>query len=241
MEPFGDITKTMLLKHESHKLHHEFEVDALKATITFAGDLVTSNVINGMVNGVAISPVTFITDHDATMDLIVAALEALTTQVSSVELTDSTDNRQITVYALDEEAAFVLSAWLVTAGAGQTTATLATDTNDVYLGQPVQLTDVGLIEPYLYSNDKSICIGISMHTSQGGELATVQMKAMAIVFMECGTDGLVAGPVKVHTTGRNATTGYMEVDDASVTDANQIGWALDAGDDGDVIRVAIAV
>ena len=83
MEPFGDITKTMLLKHESHKLHHEFEVDALKATITFAGDLVASNVVNGMVNGVAIAPVTWVDTHDNMMDAIVAAIEALTTQVSS--------------------------------------------------------------------------------------------------------------------------------------------------------------
>lgn len=240
MEPFGDVTKTMLLKHESHKLHQEFEVDALKATITFDADLVTSNVINGRVNGVAMSAVTFATDHDATMDLIVAALSALDV-VNTCLLTDTSDNRQITVYAADQEATFILSDWVVTAGGGQAGIVLAHDVNNVYLGMPVQLTTDGKLEPITSSSIKQANMGISMHEAVGGELATVMMKAIAIVFMECATDALVAGPVALHANGRNSTTGYMEVDDASVNHTNMLGWALDAGDDGDVIRVAIAV
>lgn len=240
MEPLGEITKTMLLKHESHKLHQEFEVDALKATITFSADLVISNTINGRVNGVAIAQVTFSTDHDTTMDLIVAALEALDA-VDSCVLTDASNNRQITVYAADQESVFFLSDWVVAAGGSQATVTLAHDTNDVHLGQPVVLTSDGKLEPATSSHTKGAVIGISMHTSIGGEMATVEMKAMAIVFMECATDSLNAGPVKLHANGRNSSTGYMEVDDASVDHTNQIGWALDSGDDGDVIRVAIAV
>lgn len=240
MEPLGDLTKTIVLKHESHKLHQEFEVDALKATITFDADLVTSNTINGRINGVAIAEVTFLTDHDTTMDLLVTALEALAS-VNSVSLTDATDNRQLTVYALDEEAVFVLSEWVVAAGGGQAGTTTATDTNNIYRGHPAVLTADGKVEPATSSHIKQKIIGISMHNSVGGEVVTIQMKAIAIVFMECATDSLVAGPVAIHANGRNAVTGYLEVDDASVTHLNQLGWALDAGDDGDVIRVAIAV
>ena len=70
---------------------------------------------------------------------------------------------------------------------------------------------------------------------KGGELVTVMMKAFAIVWMECATDSLVAGPVTIHANGYNTTTGFLEVDDASVTAANMVGWALDAGDDGDLL------
>jgi len=240
MEPLGDVTKTKLFKHESHKLHVEFEVDALKATITFDADIVSSNEVDGRINGVAIDTVTFDTNHDTTMDALVAAIEALPS-VESAELTDGTNNRQVTVYAADQDNSFVLSDWAVTSGGTQAGVTLAHDTKEVYLGMPVQLTNGGKLEPANSSSSKQAILGISMHNSVGGELATVQMKAMSVVMMECATDSLSAGPVAIHSNGRNSSTGYLEVDDASVDHTNMVGWALESGDDGDVIPVAIAV
>lgn len=238
-EPFGSVTKTKILKSESHKLFQEFEVDALKGTITFGGDLVTSNVINGKINGVAITAVTFTTDHDNTMDLLVAELESHPA-VASASLTDAVNNRQVTIVATDPDNVFVLSDWAVTGGAGQASTTTATDTNNVYVGLPVKLTADGKVEPAGAAADPKDVIGICMHNGVGGDLVTVAMKSYMVTWCEAGTASLVAGPVKLHTTVYNTTSGYVEVDDASVTYANIFGWALDSATNvGDTVRVAV--
>lgn len=238
-EPFGSVTKTLILKSESHKLHNEFEVDALKATITLDADLVTSNVVNGKINGVAIASVTFDTDHDTTMNALVAALEALDS-VESASLTDAANNRQITVYAADTNEIFVLSEWAVTAGATQAGVTTATDTNTVHVSQPVKLTTEGKIEPAAAAENPINVIGTSVHLGVGGELATVAMKSFMIIWAVAGTADLNAGPVKLHTTPFDSANGNVQVDDDSVTYANIYGWALDAAAEvGDEIRVAV--
>jgi len=235
----GAVTKTKLLKLESHKLHHEFQVDDLKATITLTGDLSTSDVVNGKINGVAIAAVTFATDHDTTMDLLLAAVVAHPAVVSAT-LTDATDNRQITVVALDPNNVFVLpSADWTAVGGGATVITCATDTNNVYQGESVKLCADGKIEPCAAAETPLNQIGIAIQNGVGGELVTVMMKAYAITWAEAGTAALNAGPVKIHTGLYNTTTGYLEVDDASVTTANVCGWALDAATlDGDLVRLA---
>lgn len=234
-EPFGKVTKTKIHKSESQKLSHEFSVDDLKATITFSADLVTSNVVNGAVNGVAIAAVTFATDHAATMAAIAAALESLPTVASA-----SVSGRVITIIAADPEAILVLSGWLVTLGASQATATVATDTNNIYQSAPVKLTSDGKVEPAGAAESPVNVIGTSIHNGVGGNLVTIRMKAAMIIWAEAGTANLVAGPVKLHTTPFNTTSGYVSVDDASVTASNQYGWALDdAANAGDLVRVAV--
>lgn len=238
-EPFGTVTQTKILKSEAHKLHQEFEVDDLKGTITLAGDLVTSNVVNGSVNGVAIDAVTFDTDHDTTMDLLVAALEALD-EVASATLTDATNNRQITVVAADPAAVFVLSSWVVTAGAGQVAITVATDTNNIYTSMPAKLTTDGKVEPAGAAESPVNVIGTSIHNGIGGELVTLAMKASMLIWAKAGTASLNAGPVKLHTTPFDTTNKMVQVDDASVTSSNLYGWALDSATDaGDLVRVAV--
>lgn len=238
-EPFGTKTKTKILKSESHKLHQEFTVDDLKATITFDADLVTANEVDGAINGVAISTVTFDTDHDTTMEALVAAIEALDS-VASASLTDATNNRQVTVIAADPEGLLVLSGWAVTSGATQAGTTTATDTNNVYTSQPVKLTIDGKIEPAAAAENPINVIGNSIHNGVGGDLATVSMKAHMVIWAEAGTANLNAGPVKLHTTPYNTSTGYVSVDDASVTYANIYGWCLDdAVSAGDLVRVAV--
>lgn len=239
-EPFGSITKTLILKSESHKLHNEFEVDALKATITLSADLVSLNVVNGRVNGVAIAPVTFSADHDTTMDLLVAALEALDA-VESASLTDAANNRQITVYAADPNEVFVLSDFAVTAGASQATVTVATDTNNIHTSQPAKLTTDGKVEPAGAAESPINVIGTSIHDGVGGELVTLSMKAYMIIWAVAGTANLNAGPVKLHSTPYDSVNGNIQVDDDSVTTSNHYGWSLDAAENvGDEVRVAVA-
>lgn len=235
-EPFGNVSKTKILKSESQKLHQEFSVDELKATITFSADLVTSNKVNGAINGVAIEEVTFDTDHATTMAKLVTALE----KHPAVADASITSARVITIVALDPEQILVLSGFAVTAGATQATVTTATDTNNVYVSQPVKLTVDGKIEPAGAAEAPINVIGQSIHKAVGGELATVAMKAYMVIFAEAGTANLNAGPVKLHSTPYNKTTGYVSVDDDTVSATNIFGWALEpAASAGDLVRVAV--
>ena len=107
-------------------------------------------------------------------------------------------------------------------------------------GMPVYITGDGQVSPNLVTTTTQQTIGISMHDGEAGELVTVMMKAYAIIFAECETAGLVAGPVSNGTTDPyNAVTGYVLIDDAVVTSATQLGWALEGGGDGDIVRVAL--
>lgn len=107
-------------------------------------------------------------------------------------------------------------------------------------GMPVYITGDGQVSPAIVSNTTQQFIGISMHDGDAGELVTVMMKAWAIIFAECETDSLAPGPVRIGSTNPyNGTTGYVLIDDASVSATNQLGWALEGGDDGDIVRVAL--
>jgi hypothetical protein len=65
-------------------------------SFTFNADLVTSNTIDVTLNTTPIATVTFSTDHDTTMQLIVNALETLTSLVLSASY-GGADNRTITI------------------------------------------------------------------------------------------------------------------------------------------------
>ncbi len=107
---------------------------ANKSTLVFSGDLVTSNVINMSVNGVAMSPVTFASTHLNTMNLIIAALEAITAQVSDAYLDAAdTNNRTLIIKSVDGLDCIVTGA-VVTGGAGQATIVVTTGTFDTLEG-----------------------------------------------------------------------------------------------------------
>lgn len=97
--------------------------------ITFAGDLITANVVNLKVNGSAIAPVTFLTDHATTMGLLAVAIAALTTYVSTCTVSAA---RVLTVNGIDDTDIAVTDI-VVTAGATQTTGTFAAGTRDTTL------------------------------------------------------------------------------------------------------------
>lgn len=107
------------------------------ATLTFSGVLVTSNVVNGTVAGVALSPTTFATDSPTTMGVIAGKIAAVTGVASAV--VDGT-GLIITITMLGSTAAAV-TGFVVTAGAGQATVAMVNSTLDTLFG--VALLDEG--------------------------------------------------------------------------------------------------
>jgi hypothetical protein len=89
-------------------------------TLVFSGELVTDNVIDGKVGGIAISPVTFASNHATTMAALAAAILAANENI----LTAVVDTNTITVTTVQDAADQDLSAWVVTLGAGQVTAAI---------------------------------------------------------------------------------------------------------------------
>jgi len=92
----------------------------------FSADLITANVINATVNGIAITPVTFATSHLATMNAIAAEIAALPNIASAV--VGGASNRTITIMS-DNGTSITVTGFLVTLGASQ--ATVAT-TNSAF-------------------------------------------------------------------------------------------------------------
>lgn len=235
---FGDSSETRLLKNESHKLNHACPVEDNAAIITLSADLVTSNVINGTVNGVAISQVTFATDHATTMGLLAAAIAALTGVATAVVF--GTGSRKIKLVTADNAVPITEITLVVTLGASQATITPTYNINRFVLGQPVVLNTDGTATPAQPEATAQQIIGFAKGPAQEDEEVTVEMKAFAIIFAECETNSLLAGPVRIGSSAvYNATTGYVLIDDASVTSTNQLGWALEGGNDGDIVRVAL--
>ena len=107
-------------------------------------------------------------------------------------------------------------------------------------GQPVVITDDEQVQPAGTTSTTQQIIGFSMHDGDEGELVTVMMKAYAILFVQVETASLAAGPVRLGTTGvYDAGTGYVLIDDATVDHNDQLGWALEGGGVGDIVRCAL--
>lgn len=102
-------------------------------TVVFDADFVTSNVIDGTINGVAITQVPFNTDHDTTIGDLVT--EILTNaDVTSATLTDvAGDNRTIRIITKGQAC---VTTFTVTLGATQAVATItsAASAGLTYLG-----------------------------------------------------------------------------------------------------------
>lgn len=108
---------------------------------------------------------------------------------------------------------------------------------DIKKGQPVVLETAGTVDAAAANDTPDLVIGFAMQDADAGELVTVMLKGFAIIFCEWEADSSNAGPVTVGAY--NATTGYTEVDDDTVTYINMFGWALDPGGNGDVTRVIV--
>ncbi len=103
------------------------------SAIVFSGDLVTSNVVNGLVNGVAIAPVTFASTSLATMTALGAAIIA-TLAVQGITATAALSNSNNTLTITAANATVTFASFLVTAGSGQATATYTYTTSYVFRG-----------------------------------------------------------------------------------------------------------
>jgi hypothetical protein len=230
---FGVDTSTILLKHEGHKLHEAFTVEDNTAYLVVAGDLVTSNAINGTVNGVAISEVIFSGSHANTMALIVTELISHAA-ILSAELVDT---HKIKVIAISNAAPITEITLVTTLGSAQEVWTPTYNQNRLVLGMPVALNIDGTVRP-VQAEDLTIeIIGIATIAAIEVEDVTVMMKAFVIIFAEWKVNTSLAGPVTFDNY--NGTTGLNEVDDASVDNTNIWGWAFDPGDNGEITRVAL--
>jgi hypothetical protein len=108
----------------------------------------------------------------------------------------------------------------------------------VFKGQPVKLTALGLVTPYLTADGTEKLIGVAHADAAIGELVTVCTRGLGVVFAE-GHTSTAAGPVHVlsYTTGTKKVR-YTAATNTTDTD----GWALDAATTaGDGIRVLIAM
>lgn len=230
---FGVDTSTILLKHEGHKLHQAFTVEDNAAFIILDADLVSLNEIDGTVNGVAITTVTFSSSHATTMGLLAVELASLASVASATVF----GTHRMKIVAADNAAPLTEITLVVTLGSAQAVITPSYDQNQLVMGRPVVLNIDGTVAPAQVENSNHEIIGIAIIAAIEAEDVTVQMRAYVIIFCEWKEDTSLAGPVTFDAY--NAVTGYNEVDDVSVDTTNQWGWALDAGDNGDITRVAL--
>ena len=128
-------------------------------TLVFAGDFVSLNVINLKVNGVAISPVTFDTDHDTTAALLVDAIAALDGVDCTLDSSDA-NNRTFLIEARNTDVA--VTDVVVTLGAGQTTGSTTYSAPDTFRGfvlhehtHEMPMPSVGGEAKYLYQQTAS--------------------------------------------------------------------------------------
>ncbi len=101
------------------------------ATLTGSGPLVTANVVNGTVNGVALTATTFATDHATTMAVIAAKIDALLLTLGITAVTTVSTNNLITVA---QDGSVLFASFVVTAGSGQITYAATYTTADFFRG-----------------------------------------------------------------------------------------------------------
>jgi len=233
----GTETKSVFL-NEFDDLSLEFTASPSNGTITFGGDLVTSNKFNCQVNGVAIAEKTFVDTHDNMMTAIAAAIADL----AGVKSATVSAARVITVIMYNDPITnnpvlpYITNA-KVTAGGGQAAVTTAVNTLSVFAGMPVKLAGSGEnILPLGLGGSPVDMIGTVIVPPIDDEFVTVGMRASCVIWAQA-SGSVVPGPVKY--AGYDTATGYNKVDDGSVTYADHIGWILDSGSDGDLVRLAI--
>lgn len=110
-----------------------FDIETDKSTITYDADFVTANVINASINGNAIDPVTFTTDHATTLALVVAALQAL-----DDEYIVTVAARVITVVTPGETCTLLSAVTLGATQAGVAIATPSASSEVVYMGPVIK-------------------------------------------------------------------------------------------------------
>lgn len=106
------------------------------ASSAFSADLITGNVINATVNGVAIDPVTYATSHLATMQAIADEIASIPNVQSAT--VGGANNRTITIISVPGTATTV-SSFVVTLGASQATVTTTSSQSGTFFGVTQQI------------------------------------------------------------------------------------------------------
>lgn len=125
-----DFGRAVFRSNDSAKPNSVHQPKRNSATAVFSADLVTSNSVAAVVNGVALTATVFATDHATTMAAlgakVVAALLAL--GITATATVGGASNRTLTIVAKDGHV--LLSAFVVTLGGSQATVTLTNGTAD---------------------------------------------------------------------------------------------------------------
>lgn len=116
-------------------------------TITFSADFVTDNVINLKVNGVAISPVTFTSDHATTIAAVATAISGITGVGTA-----TSSGRVITVPGDTVGVDIPITRVVVTGGVSQPTGTVVTTQDGLDLEQELD-DNIYDRTSYFYSAD----------------------------------------------------------------------------------------
>lgn len=235
----GTPTKSIFLNLLQDTLNLEFEAIGDIGVLTFSADLVAADVVTATINGQSIS-VTYGTSHAATMTAIAAAITALSGAYNAK--VHGATSRVISFLLADDTAAVSITNALVTnGGAGTAVVTSSVVSSRIYPGTPVILAGVGekVAPAHLYehlgiSNAVVNCIGISIHEPVSGGLLTVATKSYAVIFGQASSS-VAVGPVDL--SGHDTDTGYDKF--VTGTSTGTVGFALDSGSDGDVIRVLL--
>lgn len=109
-------------------------------------------------------------------------------------------------------------------------------------GQLVTLNSDGEAAAAAADAPQHTILGIAIMDAATGEMVTIATRGYAVVMGEAAANSLTPGVVE--SGGFNGTSGYMEYAAVSGADAAAqsvlaIGWALEGGDNGDVIKVLI--
>ena len=122
------------------------------SNLSFSADLVTGNVVNGNINGVAFGPVNFVTSHAATLDAIATAIRAALPGVGAIR--NPSMPRTVSCFHLigggiPLSTALVLTGVAVTLGASQPAARMSHFRSNTRVNFGSAMRDAGDWDYYL--------------------------------------------------------------------------------------------
>lgn len=177
-----------------------------QVTLTFVGDLITDNLIDLDVNGVAMAQVTFAVSNANTLALIAAALENMTDLVLSA----SVDGDHSIVVVGKPDVALIMSNILVTAGVSQTTGTGLQQCVDDFLGAVVraatQMVPIGG-GASLYNAGDMLPVGVKDTVAVYSEQAVTTGSPVFLRFLNNGA-GKIVGQFRVDADSNTAFQVY---------------------------------
>lgn len=181
------------------------------ALMTYSADFVSSNSITFVVNGVAITPVTFTSNQATTLAALVTAIDGLSI-ATGVTLTAVSGTDKITVTASDPSITLTISS-VVTGGASQATGTASYTTSDTFLGIAIQ--------------EHTVVQDYTTGAVNYAQFSTVPVAQIARVYVANEATVTNASPVYLRylTNGGNTPGGWRaDADTARAVQITQAKW-----------------